>query len=580
MELYILSKQDLSILSICKLADYQINLDEETNAKSTFTLMKTDGLKKDNFMVLNGLYRQFLFIIDEVNTEKGSDAVTVTALDISNIFDRKVIEKNTDTMTSNSIEEFIANTMSENFVNSDDTALNVGYIDIYWHTNTQGTVSTNAENGLYNFHTFLINCRQYKNIYTDFKFENGRLRIDIENKQETTELIDTTLPEVTDYNKIYEADVTAKVQVYIREDGSEYNLYLKTDRTTTTNKDDPDRASGKIEVISVETADKALEEALNVMKGNNYKHLVEFKIAKTSKLMDITKLYIGRHIRIKTEDDIYDSYISAITLNNENFVYFKSGNLRIDLLDKLKKRENAAGNKLDISGGKILGDLNIVGDLRIEGKRIDAFTEYVNTGGAVDLNDYTEQGWYFFTSNNTITNIPAGVNGWLKVVKDKDSGIWTKQMWYRAGTPNSNDYQTYVRTRTGDIWSNWKQYQMVEDTGWKTITLNSKFHTYEDNSANTPQYRKVGKTVYIRGAIAPYENQTSDGSGVVFANLPSGYRPSKNVFILCQGTGTKIWMLTIYTDGDLMISRYRDGASWNTIYADHWFPFNATFLVD
>lgn len=641
MELYILSKQDLSILSICKLADYQINLDEETNAKSTFTLMKTNGLKKENYMVLNGLYRQFIFVIDDVQTEKESDVVTVTALDISNVFNRKVIEKNIDTMKSKSIEEFLANTISENFVNSDDTALNVNYIEIYWHTNTQGNVATNAENGLYNFHTFLINCRQYKNIYTDFKLENlgnpqtvegkrisveaknkkivdislhgestqngtptpdnkvdieniegniefkveGKnlvkqinwkqvpsistgttvttvngygtdfievdntknyvfsysgtagskyvayygesknflgystnlqidnyekwnttkyvklridcpenavtniqleegttatayepyksqvatfplsegqklmegsyladdgihhrrkqvvldgsesswrengvtkglfqvtlsnvyvnnntinamsnllvgntgtnivqansyvdnsvatfsnnrlffrintyannlnglkswlssnsltveyelaeeeivayteeqqeawnkiknitlfegvnhisseanmvlkyyplktvglkfvLRIDIENKQETTELIDTTLSEVTDYNKIYEEDVTAKVQVYIREDGSEYNLYLKTDRTTTTNKDDPDRASGKIEVISVETADKAEEEALNVMKGNNYKHLVEFKITKTSKLMDITKLHIRK----------------------------------------------------------------------------------------------------------------------------------------------------------------------------------------------------------------------------------------------------------------------------------------------
>lgn len=294
MELYILSKNDLSILSICKVSDYQINLDEETNAKSTFTLIKTDGLKKDNFMVLNGLYRQFLFVIDEVNTEKGSEVVTVTALDISNIFDRKVIEKNTDTMTSKSIEEFIANTISNNFVNSDDTALNVGYIDIEWKTNTKTTVATNAENGLYNFHTFLINCRQYKNIYTDFKFKNGRLKIDIENKEETTELIDTTLSEVTDYNKIYEEDVTAKVQVYIRENGSEYNLYLKTDRTTTTNKEDADRASGKIEVISVDTADKAAEEALNVMKGNNYKHLVEFKIARTSKVMDITKLHIRK----------------------------------------------------------------------------------------------------------------------------------------------------------------------------------------------------------------------------------------------------------------------------------------------
>ena len=63
MEVYLLSKYDLSILSICKLSDYEINLDEETNAKSIFKVMKTDGLKKGNFLVVNGLYRQFLFLI-------------------------------------------------------------------------------------------------------------------------------------------------------------------------------------------------------------------------------------------------------------------------------------------------------------------------------------------------------------------------------------------------------------------------------------------------------------------------------------------------------------------------------------
>ena len=87
MELYILSKQDLSILSICKVSNYQINLDEETNAKSTFEIMKTEGLQEGNFIVVNGLYRQFLFVIprDGISTEKGSDLVTVSALDISNI---------------------------------------------------------------------------------------------------------------------------------------------------------------------------------------------------------------------------------------------------------------------------------------------------------------------------------------------------------------------------------------------------------------------------------------------------------------------------------------------------------------
>lgn len=79
--------------------------------------------------------------------------------------------------------------------------------------------------------------------------------------------------------------------------------------------------------------------------------------------MDITKLTIGRPVRIKTEDDIYDSYISAITLKDENFVYFKSGSIRVALLDKLKKSSGGSGNKLDKTGGVILGNLDVIGSL-------------------------------------------------------------------------------------------------------------------------------------------------------------------------------------------------------------------------
>lgn len=348
MELYILSRQDLTLLSINKLVDYQINIDEETNAKSNFKLLKADGLIKGNYAILNGLYKQFLFIIDEVNLEKDSNVCELICLDISNIFDRKVIEKNTNQMTEDSIEDFIINTINNNFINSDDSILNLSYIETNKLTSTQTSVAINSENGLYNFHTFLTNCRQYKNIFTTFTFEVAtrlatglkmRLKIDVGYEEKAEKMIDTTLPEVTNYNKVKEENITAKVTVYIRENQTEYNLYLKSDRTTTTNKNDPDRVFGAIEVISVETAEEAPNEALNVMKGNRYNHLVEFNIYKNSQLMDISQLEIGTPILIKTDDDVYESYISAININNSNFVGFKSGNLRITLIDKLKKNK-------------------------------------------------------------------------------------------------------------------------------------------------------------------------------------------------------------------------------------------------
>lgn len=68
--------------------------------------------------------------------------------------------------------------------------------------------------------------------------------------------------------------------------------------------------------------------------------------------MDINKFNIGTPVIIKTDDDIYDSYISAITLSDENFVYFKSGSIRTTLLDKLKSSSKGIGNKLDLSGRK------------------------------------------------------------------------------------------------------------------------------------------------------------------------------------------------------------------------------------
>lgn len=385
MELYILDKKNLDILSESNVSDYSINMDEETNGVSEFTLLNIESARKGNYIVLNGLYKQFLFVInDDVVAVKGQRAITITALDISNIFNRKIILKNSEEMTTTGIESFIANNILDNFVNSSDSILNLDYLDVHVNTSTTANVATNEENGLFNFHTYITNCRQYKNVYTDFSLVelNGvrKLRIDIGYKSDTTKLIDTTIAEVTDYNKVYDVDPVTKVECYIREDGSVYNLYLKSDRTTTTNKDDPDRIFGRIETISCDKAENAVEQALNVIQSNRYKHLVEFSIAKTSKLVDVTQLYIGRPIRIKTEDSIYDSYISAITLSDENFIRFKSGNLRVDFTDKQRQaKKEPMGNKLDVSGGTIKGDLFVEGTINdielLDYEVVDQWTE-------------------------------------------------------------------------------------------------------------------------------------------------------------------------------------------------------------
>ena len=90
-------------------------------------------------------------------------------------------------------------------------------------------------------------------------------------------------------------------------------------------------------------------------------------------------------------------------------------------------------------------------------------TQVVTTANT-DLNDYKENGEYYFDVDRAPINRPTGSNGWLKVINQTKNGA-IKQLWFRQGTANANDYETYVRTLTGGTWSDWKLYTVDKGTG-------------------------------------------------------------------------------------------------------------------
>ena len=116
----------------------------------------------------------------------------------------------------------------------------------------------------------------------------------------------------------------------------------------------------------------------------------------------------------------------------------------------------------------------------------------------------------------------------------------------------------------------------IKDGGWENATLNSGFTQYD--SGSTPQYRKVGKLVEIRGAVKPTSDIASGGSATIF-DLPTGCRPSNNIYVLCQGSGKNFWLLTIYEGGSIVVSRYGSTANAKCP-TGAWLPFHATFTVD
>ena len=151
-------------------------------------------------------------------------------------------------------------------------------------------------------------------------------------------------------------------------------------------------------------------------------------------------------------------------------------------------------------------DKNAMNDLE---KRIADGFEFKNvTQDNTNLNDYVTTGFYFFEGNKTPINIPIGVNGWLQVIKG--NGNFVKQIWYRAGTKNVNDFETYIRTKT-DNWSEWKKL-FIEDTfyhqsgdqftvgGYYSATFTSS-NTEVQFTVTTPKWLDKVSNATIEGII-------------------------------------------------------------------------------
>lgn len=336
---YFFDRQTFKLKEISNYENYNINIDEETNSKTTFDIIKELDISNKDFVLLkkNGK-TDYLGIIDDIVNENGEKKNSITCKYISNIFDRKIILKNESLISEKGIEDFILYTIQQNFTNSNDTLLNIDFLDVEILTHTKVNKSIdNVENNIYNFHTFVTNCTQNYNIILEFSINNKRLKLKIYKESAKTKNVDATLADITNYTELFEKNVTAKVTVLCK-DKSEHNWFLKSDRTVTDNINDENRAFGDIEVVYTEKVEDAYQTALNEFKSNTYKHMITFDLYKNSKIINVNDLRIGTPINVKTRNNIIlNTYISAINDTGGNFITFTTGNMRINFIDKLKK---------------------------------------------------------------------------------------------------------------------------------------------------------------------------------------------------------------------------------------------------
>lgn len=337
---YFLDKTDLEIKDVIEFENYEYVIDEETNQKTIFNVMKKVNAENGDIVVLQRRGKiDYSGIIEDFENTDGEIKREITIKYISNLFDRKVILNNENLIKEVGIEDFIAKEIYDNFTNSDDEVLNYKWLDVEVKTHTKIQKSVDNENGIYNFHTFITNCTQNYNIILDFTYDKGRIKLTIYKQDAETQLIDTTIPDISNYIEKFETSVTAKV--IVKTDTDVQTWYLLSDRTTTQNKDDLNRAIGKVEPVYTAKSEDARQTALDKFKSNTYNHYISFKINRNSKLFDVKNMKIGTPLSVRTNNNIIlDTYVSAIKDNGSNFIEITCGNMRVNFIDKILKERN------------------------------------------------------------------------------------------------------------------------------------------------------------------------------------------------------------------------------------------------
>lgn len=189
----------------------------------------------------------------------------------------------------------------------------------------------------------------------------------------------------------------------------------------------------------------------------------------------------------------------------------------------------------------------------------------VQTEGT-NLNNYKEYGIYSFTDGYVPTNIPTGVvNGWLLVLP-MTMGYegMIKQLFFRVGTLNENDYEIYTRTFSNSTWGNWSKIQKDTGTNALSLTISTSQTAYDATASNFTAYYN-GKMVdlYLAGKATAEGNS----SWTTVATLPAGYRPPKALYM-----DVPYWDLTknyqnlrlrITTAGAIQFAQGKSGATYN-----------------
>lgn len=335
----IISRYTFTLLDTITVSGYEIEQDADYGGKSQIVLHRKPVAAEDDFILLHDGGLVFHGIIDKIENEHGQNAHTITAIEMQKLFDQEIILSNYS-LLSTGIEDFIANQITSNFISSDDTLLNIGYLTVTAKTHTPVAAKPENDRGVYNLCTYIGNSMTNYGIFVGFEFTADKLNVVIEKRQQSDLKIDTGLANIVNLSEVYGTKALAKLTVLWNHEAetTTRQFFLKTNRTITEDISDPDRAKGSVDVLVLGdvTEEEMIEAAMNRFKHNSYQHKITFDVI-PSRMVAESELYVGHQLQVKTSAGIKNSIITGIERSNgKSAISVTLGQMAVTLIEKLK----------------------------------------------------------------------------------------------------------------------------------------------------------------------------------------------------------------------------------------------------
>ncbi|WP_456010667.1 viral A-type inclusion protein [Clostridium butyricum] len=309
-------------------------------------------------------------------------------------------------------------------------------------------------------------------------------------------------------------------------------------------------------ISNSETAESNLETAIT--NANNKKNEVDEAITiATNKIEEVEQSIINAN-NSKTELDASKTIADTtkIDLDNANVQAEKN----IEELNKLGDATDLAAkvqtNTENISkNNKSIEEVNShLNDITNSG-----YFDIAKDMKGADYKTIKENGFY-----RNVTGTPTtGTGGVLLVISNTDK--WS--VAYKWLSISNAVITEYNACKDGDNYEEWKEIS-TNDTGWLTLPLSSGVVV---DSGLTPQYRKIGNRVFIRGSV---KNIVSGNS--VIGTLPVGFRPVLQNHHYATFTNTNACAsFNISTDGRIIYQ----GNSTNTFNAEWFVVITNNFII-